>query len=212
MDYQPLNNTNAALVPRRTTRSAVRAGDRRTSAAARCTAGTAGCRRPSRNTGAPSSFIRTTPTIATGWGTVTPRRDFLQYAIVELEMASSLSPDDGFYHFWLGDLYARAGRHRDAISELEQAAHSAPEDAYYKVRLGVVYMQAGRLHEAVGALRIAVDLAPGNASYHCLLGDTYVRLGYEREALLQYRHAGQLDPYDFDYIERVRRIGAPEAA
>jgi len=130
----------------------------------------------------------------------------------ELEAARDLCPGDGFYHFWLGDLYARQGRYTESITELRQAVVSSPEDAYYSMRLGLVYLNSGRLHEAVTALRTAIDIAPQNASYHSLLGDTYVRLGYEREALMQYRHAGTLDPYDSDMIDRVRQIGAPEAA
>ena len=37
-----------------------------------------------------------------------------------------------------------------------------------------------------------------------------VRLGYERQALLHYRNAGKLDPYDAQYVERVRRLIASE--
>ena len=94
--------------------------------------------------------------------------------------------------------------------ELQQAICFSPEDAYYNVRLGMVYLQSSFLQEAASAFRQAVSLDPENASYHCLLGDAYVRLGFERQALQHYRNAGKLDPYDTAYVERVRRLTAPE--
>ena len=105
---------------------------------------------------------------------------------------------DGFYHFWLGDLYSRAGRFADAIGSMQEATTVlAPCDAYYNVRLGVVSLQAG-LSPRGGRCFPAGNrvLEPDNASYHCLLGDASARLGFERQALQHYRSAGRLDPYD----------------
>ena len=94
---------------------------------------------------------------------------------------------------------------------MQQALFHSPEDAYYTVRLGMALLQGGYPAEAAAALQRAVDLDPRNASYHALLADTYFQLGFEREALLQYRQAGQLDTYDNDFVERVRRLTATDA-
>ena len=44
-----------------------------------------------------------------------------------------------------------------------------------------------------------------NASYHCLLADAFARMGYALRAAMHYEIAGDLDPYDREYVERMRK-------
>ncbi len=88
--------------------------------------------------------------------------------------------------------------------ELEQAVIFSPYDDYYCVRLGMAYGQCGRGQDAVAIFRRAIRIAPNNTSYHCLLADAYADLGYALRAAHHYEVAGDLDPYDKEYVRRMR--------
>ena len=126
-------------------------------------------------------------------------------AIEQLEQAVAAKPADAFYHFELASLYSESGRMDDAIREMEQAVGFSPGDDYYMVRLGMFYARVGRYDEAAAAYREAATLN-FKPSYVCLLGDTFIWRGDEERAEAMYEEAGDLDPYDMDFIERSRRF------
>jgi tetratricopeptide (TPR) repeat protein len=132
----------------------------------------------------------------------------VEEAIRSVQEAIRLSPNDGFYHFWLGDFYLRLHRTTDAVRELEAAVICAPFDDYYCVRLGMLFTLAERGEDAVALFRRAIRLRPENASYHCLLADAFASMGFALRAAMHYEIAGELDPYDREYVARQRaRIG-----
>jgi len=92
----------------------------------------------------------------------------------------------------------------EAITELEAAVIHSPYDDYYCVRLGMAYSQCGRGEDSVAIFHRAIRIQPNNASYHCLLADAYAELGYALRAALHYERAGDLDPYDKEYVRRMR--------
>jgi Flp pilus assembly protein TadD len=152
--------------------------------------------------------IKTSPRRAAPHFSLLAEEGAAQQALMEMETARDLEPDNSFYHFRLGDLYARLGRRGDALVEMQQAAIFSPLDDYYNARLGMLYLEAGCAHEAVQALEQALHLAPTNPSYHCLMGNAYARLGEEQQSMLHYRLAGRLDLYDAAFVERMRGLNA----
>ncbi len=126
-------------------------------------------------------------------------------AIEQLEQAVASRPADGFYHFELASAYADAGRVDDAIPEMEQAVSFSPGDDYYTARLGMFYARTGRYEDAAEAYRDAIRLNQ-KPTYYCLLGDTYIWRGDQERAEASYEEAGDLDPYDMDFVERSRKF------
>lgn len=126
-------------------------------------------------------------------------------AIEQLERAVKARPADGFYHFELASLYADAGRMEEAVCQMEQAVAFSPGDDYYMARLGMFYARIGRFEDASEAYREAARLDM-KSTYLCLLADTYLWRGDEERAEARYEEAGDLDPYDMDFIERSRKF------
>lgn len=126
-------------------------------------------------------------------------------AIEQLEHAVASRPAEGFYHFELATLYADAGRMDEAIRDMEQAVSFCPGDDYYVSRLGMFYARVGRFEDASQAYLEAARLN-FKPTYMCLLGDTYLWRGDDERAAARYEEAGDLDPYDMDFIERSRRF------
>lgn len=126
-------------------------------------------------------------------------------AIEQLEQAVAAKPADAFYHFELASMCADAGRMDEAIREMEQAVAFSPGDDYYLVRLGMFYARVGLHDEAAHAYQEAARLNY-KPVYFCLLGDTYVWREDEERAEAMYEEAGDLDPYDMEFVERSRRF------
>lgn len=126
-------------------------------------------------------------------------------AIDQIEQALASRPADAFYHFELASLLAEVGRISEAIPQMEQAVSFSPGDDYYAVRLGMLYARVGRYEDAAEAYLEAARLNY-KPIYACLLGDTFIWRGDEERAEAAYEDAGDLDPYDMDFIERSRRF------
>src|SRR3954451_6186694 len=92
----------------------------------------------------------------------------------------------------------------EAIEQLEHSVTFSPYDDYYCVRLGMAYTLCGRGEDAVAIIRRAIRLRPDNASYHCLLADAFAEMGFALRAAMHYDIAGELDPYDREYVARMR--------
>jgi len=129
----------------------------------------------------------------------------LDAAIEQLERAVEARPADAFYHFELASLCGNAGRIEEAIQEMEQAVSFSPGDDYYLARLGMLYARAGCYEDAAEAYREAARLN-FKSTYACLLGDTYIWRDDEERAEAAYEDAGDLDPYDMEFVERARKF------
>jgi protein O-mannosyl-transferase len=86
----------------------------------------------------------------------------------------------------LGDLHARAGRHREAVDCFQRALRVAPDNAQAHNNLGCEYLLAGRLDDAIAELQRAVTLNPELADAHSNLGVALVQSGRAQEALNHY--------------------------
>src|SRR5947208_1869760 len=80
------------------------------------------------------------------------------------KVAVQRAPADGFYHYWLDDVYLQLGQLPEAVRELQAAVVCSPYDDYYCVRLGMAFSLVNRGEDAVVVFRRAIRLRPDNAS------------------------------------------------
>ncbi len=121
-----------------------------------------------------------------------------------LQRAVGLEPDDGFYHFKLGDLYFGREQWAAASEEYEAAVACSPVDDFYHLRLAATYVRQGRDEQALAMFQRTVLICPDNCAYQYLLADHLEQMARCEEAAYHYQQAGELGPYDRDYVERVK--------
>ena len=89
----------------------------------------------------------------------------LSEAIVELEQARTLAPEQAGIHHQLGEALIEAGRPAEAMVALERAIALDPSHAQARNDLGVALVSSGRIDEAIAefetALRLQPDLSDG---------------------------------------------------
>ena len=73
------------------------------------------------------------------------------------------------------------------------------------MRLGICYFALCRTEDAAEALRSAISIKPTHASYHYLLANVYEALGSDMHAAIHFERAGELNDFDQDRVDRVRR-------
>ena len=86
-------------------------------------------------------------------------------AMVLLERARELEPDQSSIREALAQAYLRARRHRDARVELERLIELAPNDHYAYFLLGLAQEGLGDRARAIGSLRLATILRPDSEEY-----------------------------------------------
>jgi Flp pilus assembly protein TadD len=82
-----------------------------------------------------------------GYSWVDQRRNISQ-AVVMLEKASTLAPEDGYIVDSVGWAYYRLGRYKDAVKTLERAIRIVPGDPTINDHLGDAYWKVGRRLDA----------------------------------------------------------------
>ncbi|HEV8199767.1 MAG TPA: tetratricopeptide repeat protein [Candidatus Polarisedimenticolia bacterium] len=78
-------------------------------------------------------------------------------AVVTLQQARSLSPDNGYIANTLGYLLLRRGQTEEAVPLLEAARDRLPQVAYVRNNLGVAYERQGDVHKAAEEFRAALQ-------------------------------------------------------
>ncbi len=149
------------------------------------------------------------------------RGDF-RSAIVTLQQAIALRPDDALYLNTLGSALIEANRYDEAIITLRRACALDPKLTTAWFNLGLVLMRSMQVDESAAALRHALALSPDLAvGARAILGDMFRAEGRIEEAVAEYRaaiaqqpHAGmswwgladiKTQRFDDDDVVRLRR-------
>ncbi|MBT9613607.1 MAG: methyltransferase domain-containing protein [Burkholderiales bacterium] len=119
-------------------------------------------------------------------------------AIVALESAATLNPQDAFVQNEKGLLLAQAGRYREAIDAFKHALGDAPDPATVFVNMGVVYGLMGQPILALEALDQAVRRNPQAPTTHIQRSVVLGMLGQHEEALNAAKQALKLNRYDLE--------------
>ncbi len=125
-------------------------------------------------------------------------RTSVDEAIVEMERALKLNPDDAEGHKNLGEALRLQGRLRKAVAHLQQAVRLKPTDAEAYHNLGRALTRQRRWNEAILCYRQALRLKPDFAEAHKHLGDVYSRRPDVAldELIASFREAIRLAPDD----------------
>jgi tetratricopeptide (TPR) repeat protein len=120
-------------------------------------------------------------------------------AVLYLESAAALKPDDSVLARNLGYAYFKRGQaHYDAfaweaaLGDYRRAIVKVPDEVGYRLHLASLALRLYRLDEALSASRSAVKADPENALAHQLLGDTLNLLDELPQAQVAYRKAQEL--------------------
>jgi len=116
-----------------------------------------------------------------------------------------LAPDDGFYHYKLGEVYFRQHDWSSAADEYGTAVQCSPCNEFYHLRLASAYIRQQLYDEALAMFERTVEIDPDNPAYHHLLGEHLELMGKSEQAQAHYHEAGRLGAYDRDYIRRVHQ-------
>ncbi|MBY0575518.1 MAG: tetratricopeptide repeat protein [Gallionellaceae bacterium] len=125
-------------------------------------------------------------------------------ALVPMQKAAALSPDDADAHSNLGVTLQELGRLSEAEASLRRALQINAGNAAAYNNLGNVLQDLGRPGEAENSYRQALRINPDYAQAYYNLGKTLQELGRPNEAETSYRQALQISP---DYAKAHNNLG-----
>jgi Flp pilus assembly protein TadD len=117
-------------------------------------------------------------------------------ALVELEHAARLAPNDINIEQAVANTLSRLGRFEDAMGRYEAIVHRSPCYLGALTNLGAVYERFGRVDEAIRSYEAAIACDANYAQAYRNLGATLARKGGLRRALEVLRKAKKLAPGD----------------
>jgi Flp pilus assembly protein TadD len=103
-------------------------------------------------------------------------------AVIPLERARDLEPDQGSVRETLGRAYYRTGRFTKAGEEFAAAVELDPVNDYAHFGLGLALLKQGDVVGARRHLKLAVAMRPGQADYREALEKALARDSGETEA------------------------------
>ena len=121
-------------------------------------------------------------------GTLLRKKGDYPKAIVELEFATKLKPDEADYWHNLGVAYRFSKREDDAIKAYVKAIGLAPNEARYHFDLGAAYRRKQDPDKAIPEYEKATSLDPGNADGWFDLGFMYKENHENDKAVLALQH------------------------
>ncbi len=104
--------------------------------------------------------------------------DHVDQAEVDLRKAVQLDPDEGEYHYLLGQVLERKDDHTGAVVEFTEASKCSPDHGESQLRLGMSLEKIGRIDDAQAAYRQAILVNPYLPEAYNMLGNLYAR--YEK--------------------------------
>lgn len=125
------------------------------------------------------------------------RREFVNEAIDQGNMAVKLNPALPLAHELLGEAYLAKGNTAHAIAQLEEERKINPLSGILYDRLGDAYLRNEQYMDAQQALNRAVLLEPGATAPYILLGQTFLKLNQPVQALHYLDHAAKMDPSNY---------------
>ncbi|MCP5005196.1 MAG: tetratricopeptide repeat protein, partial [Planctomycetes bacterium] len=117
-----------------------------------------------------------------------------EVAVLWLEKARRLAPEDFEVRLNLGAALTRLGRPRRALGSYREALRLRPENPRTHFNLGTTLASLGEDDEALAALRRAVELNGDYRQAHFNLGQILQRLGHDQEALVHLDEVLRIDP------------------
>ncbi|HSR29919.1 MAG TPA: tetratricopeptide repeat protein [Anaerolineae bacterium] len=137
-------------------------------------------------------------------------------AIPHLERAHQLDEESVPALINLGGAYVMAGRHKEAIPVLETARDSEPDNSMIWINLGAAYLGNPILAtpeqqmQAITSFEKALELNPAAPNVHYNLGLIFVDRGETDLAIAAFRMAMQVNPFDHDAQNWLRRLEGRE--
>ncbi|MCS7221746.1 MAG: tetratricopeptide repeat protein [Anaerolineae bacterium] len=139
-------------------------------------------------------------------------------AVLALEEAYTLDPENVDVAINLGGAYVMQGRFSKAIPVLEAASQRAPNNSMVWTNLAAAYL--GRLElssremqdRAIAAFERALQANPGAPNVHYNLGLIYKERGDLKRAFAHFQRALETDPNDRDarfWLDWIQRAGEP---
>ncbi|HEV8717560.1 MAG TPA: tetratricopeptide repeat protein [Candidatus Binatia bacterium] len=117
-------------------------------------------------------------------------------ALVEIERAAALDPNEAVSYAVLAEILSRAGRLEDALGAAEKALHlqssgGLDQHLYF---IGSAYYLTGRPEEAIAPLKRYLSHYPNLLGAHLTLAAVYGELGREAEARDETKEVLRLNP------------------
>lgn len=116
-------------------------------------------------------------------------------ALLPLQKATALSPEDAYAHGNLGATLKDLGRLDEAEVSLRRALDIHSDFAEAHLNLGATLQDMGRLVEAESSYRHALQIKPDFAEAHYNLGIILKRLGHLDASRVCYKQALEIKPY-----------------
>ena len=148
------------------------------------------------------------PMHGVGWkalGLVRRRTGHAAEALVYMQKAVALLPEDAEAHSNLGNVLHELGRFYDAVDAHRRALEIRPDLAEAYNNLGSAMRELGQLDDAVASCRRALELKPDFAIAYSNLGNALQGLGRFNDAVACYRRALELKP---DFAKAYSNLGA----
>jgi tetratricopeptide (TPR) repeat protein len=112
--------------------------------------------------------------------------------IADLHAAVSRDPGQPEYHFNLGAVLERAGRHAEALPSLSRAIELRPNFVAAWMLRAETLAALGRKKEAIGDLERALAIDPRQTAAYLLLGQLLTESGQRAEAQRWLRHGARV--------------------
>jgi len=140
-------------------------------------------------------------------GSIYLRRTQYELAIIELQRALELNPNDTLSQHQLGSVMLYSGRKDKAIYWLESALNLNPHLPLAGLMiLGQAYYLTGQYEEAIKALKKGIAKNPEYVGYHIMLAAANAQAGHAKEAKHWASEVLRLDPFfDIDSYGSVFR-------
>jgi adenylate cyclase len=123
------------------------------------------------------------------------RKGQFDKAILELEIARDLFPNNAEINAGLGWILNAAGKPEEAINVLKNAMRFIPiPPGWYLSRLGDAYRLTGRYEKAVHEFKKAIQLQPNDMFSHLNLALCYIKLEQEADAHAEAAEVLRINP------------------
>jgi adenylate cyclase len=118
-----------------------------------------------------------------------------EQAIVEMERAVALDPQEAWNYAGLADVLSNGGKPQEAVEQAERAMRLAsPYTDRLSFSLGSAYDSAGRTEEAIAPLKKFLSRFPTFLGAHLTLAAVYSELGRETEARAEVAEVLRINP------------------
>jgi len=125
-------------------------------------------------------------------------------AIVHLEKAVELTPDNPVFANNLGEALRRNGDFEKAIRYYKQAISIAPNFSQSYYNLGLAFRDIGETAQSIEQYKKAIQANPEHLESYRNLGNSYAKLQMHEKAVESYQRALQINP---DYAEVHNNLG-----